>query len=225
MRSGGTALSTSVQAEKQGPSMTTRSPDCRRVAKSFRYSVTSPPELAMIRTSPAAGAKAMRDKTVANTMRRTEPSLGQTRARDRHLVRSSAGISTGAPPLEFHGAVYLSTAPNGARHKGADRRVTWPPTTSQAMSWKAGSAAGAALPGGRLISDAGVRRAIRQAVDGLAAAEAEVPPARIADRPAAFSFAQLGQRASRLLRDRHLLHRGRRGAAQGRENVVLGDQP
>src|SRR5262245_43261594 len=116
-------------------------------------------------------------------------------------------------------------APNGARHKDADRRVTWPPTTIQAMSREGGSAAGAALPGGRLVSDAGVRRAIRQAVDGLAAAEAEVPPAPIADRPAAFSFAQLGQRASRLLRDRHLLHSGRRGAAQGRENVVLGDQP
>src|SRR5262245_121783 len=116
-------------------------------------------------------------------------------------------------------------APNGARHKDADRRVTWPPTTIQAMSREGGSAAGAALPGGRLVSDAGVRRAIRQAVDGLAAAEAEVPPAPIADRPAAFSFAQLGQRASRLLRDRYLLHRGRRGAAQGRENVVLGDQP
>src|SRR5262245_37690206 len=105
MRSAGTALNTSVQAEKQGPSMNKRSPDCSRVGKSLMYFVPSPSELGMIRTSPAAGVKAMRDKTAANTMRRTEPSLGQTRARDRHLVRSSAGISTGEPPLGFHGAL------------------------------------------------------------------------------------------------------------------------
>src|SRR5262245_55224419 len=57
--------------------MTTLSPLCRRVAKSFRYSMTSPPELPRIRTSPAAGVRAIRDKAAANTMRRTEPSLGQ----------------------------------------------------------------------------------------------------------------------------------------------------
>src|SRR5262249_59232608 len=116
-------------------------------------------------------------------------------------------------------------AQNAESNKDADRHVTGSPTTAGAMSREAGSAAGAALPGGGLIGDAGVRRAIRQAVDGLAAAEAEVPRARIADRPAAFSFAQLCQRAAWLIRNRHVLHCGRRRAAQGRENVVLRAKP
>src|SRR5262245_41913601 len=93
------------------------------------------------------------------------------------------------------------------------------------MSRKAGSAAGAGLPRGRGVSGGGAGRAIPEGVARLAAPGARGPPCPHAYRPAAFSFAQLGQRASWLMRERHLLHRRRRGAAQGRENVVLGDQP
>src|SRR5262245_63595851 len=55
MRLRGTPLNTSVQAERQGPSMTTRSPDCLTLAKKSRYWPTEPPPLDRMRTSPSTG--------------------------------------------------------------------------------------------------------------------------------------------------------------------------
>src|SRR5262245_26761101 len=86
-------------------------------------------------------------------------------------------------------------------------------------------AARAALAGGRLVGDAGVCRAVRQAVDGCATAETEIPVARIADRPAACAFGELGERTARSGFDRFLLDRRRRLGPQRRQNVMLGHEP
>src|SRR5262245_52624627 len=52
----GIVLSTSVQADRQGPSMITRSPDCRTRAKTSRKLLTSPPGLDRIRKSARTGS-------------------------------------------------------------------------------------------------------------------------------------------------------------------------
>jgi hypothetical protein len=67
----GIVLNTSVQAEKQGPSMTTRSLDCRSSENSRKYCRTSPPELDTILTSAKVGTVAIRDKKTANITSRT----------------------------------------------------------------------------------------------------------------------------------------------------------
>jgi hypothetical protein len=69
MRLRGTALSTSVQAERQGPSMTTRSPDCLTLAKKLRYSLTDPPPLDRMRTSESAGAVHAKKRASASERR------------------------------------------------------------------------------------------------------------------------------------------------------------
>ena len=66
----GTTSSTRVQAEKQGPSMTTRSPDSRSNSKYFKKDVASPPGLASIRTSASAGLKQGRETRAARRARR-----------------------------------------------------------------------------------------------------------------------------------------------------------
>ncbi len=50
------SLSTSVQADRQGPSITTRSPEARTRSNKSRNGPTWPPGLARMRTSPHAGA-------------------------------------------------------------------------------------------------------------------------------------------------------------------------
>src|SRR5262249_9284380 len=72
MRLFGIVLNSSVQAERHGPSMTTRSPLARTAANSRRYSLTSPPGLDRIRTSPNAGARAANKNIVAQVIRRTD---------------------------------------------------------------------------------------------------------------------------------------------------------
>src|SRR5690349_5828753 len=56
IRSLGTMLSTSVQAERQGPSITTRSPVARTLSNRSRNGPTCPPGLEMMRISATAGA-------------------------------------------------------------------------------------------------------------------------------------------------------------------------
>src|ERR1051325_6202758 len=56
MRSFGTVDSPKVQADRHGPSITTRSPEARTRANRSRNGPTSPPGLARMRTSAAAGA-------------------------------------------------------------------------------------------------------------------------------------------------------------------------
>jgi hypothetical protein len=55
-------FSTSVHAERQGPSMITRWPDLRSWEKKVKYGSTTPPELEMIRTSAEAGPMRLSDK-------------------------------------------------------------------------------------------------------------------------------------------------------------------
>jgi hypothetical protein len=63
MRPCGIVLSTSVQAEMQGPSMITRWPDWRTVANMRRNEPTSPPGLDTMRKSARATAAEMRNIT------------------------------------------------------------------------------------------------------------------------------------------------------------------
>jgi hypothetical protein len=74
----GIALSTRVQAERQGPSMTTRSPDLRSCKKKFKYDSTVPPALDRIRTSAKAGPRATIDKAAKSIKRRIETSRAAT---------------------------------------------------------------------------------------------------------------------------------------------------
>src|ERR1700733_13804861 len=64
MRSLGTTLSTSVQADRHGPSITTRSPDARTSSNISRNGPTCPPGLARMRTSACAGGT-MRPHSIA----------------------------------------------------------------------------------------------------------------------------------------------------------------
>src|SRR5262245_51574745 len=165
MRLAGTALSTSVQADMQGPSITTRSPLCRSAANSFRYSMTSPPELDTMRTSAAAGVRQIRDRMAANTMRRTEPSLGQPRAPNalggRQLNREDAVRVPPGHADRTHHASASAGAAQCASCRSQPRTGIWAPRAADRCL-----AARAALAGGRLVGDAGVCRAVRQAVDG-----------------------------------------------------------
>jgi hypothetical protein len=63
MRPCGIVLSTSVQAEMQGPSMITRWPDWRIVANKRRNEPTSPPGLDTMRKSARAVTAGMRNIT------------------------------------------------------------------------------------------------------------------------------------------------------------------
>jgi hypothetical protein len=71
----GTVLSTRVQAERQGPSMTTLWPDFRTCAKKFKYDPATPPALDRIRTSAKAGPMTTSDKATQNIKRRIEALL------------------------------------------------------------------------------------------------------------------------------------------------------
>src|SRR5215469_11288503 len=70
MRSLGTMLSTSVQADRHGPSITTRSPDSRTFSNRSRNGPTSPPGLSRMRTSARAIMLAITHSTTAS--RRTK---------------------------------------------------------------------------------------------------------------------------------------------------------
>src|SRR5262245_19916310 len=65
MRSLGTVISTSVQADRHGPSITTRSPDSRTRSNSSRNGPTSPPGLDRMRTSARAGTIAVQSASAA----------------------------------------------------------------------------------------------------------------------------------------------------------------
>src|SRR3974390_1494907 len=70
MRLFGTMLKTSVQADRQGPSMTTRSPESRTSSNRSRNGPTSPPGLERMRTSARSGvAKAASTVMVATRVR------------------------------------------------------------------------------------------------------------------------------------------------------------
>src|SRR3954451_7469084 len=60
-------LTTSVHAERQGPSITTRSPDWRTRSNSSRNGPTAPPGLARMRISARAGRIAANSAAVATT--------------------------------------------------------------------------------------------------------------------------------------------------------------
>src|SRR3954454_25007370 len=70
MRLFGTVESTSVHADRQGPSITTRSPEARTCANRSRNGPTSPPGLARMRTSAEAGeARAVISRAAARIFR------------------------------------------------------------------------------------------------------------------------------------------------------------
>src|ERR1700730_17188448 len=65
MRSSGTMLRTSVQADRHGPSITTRSPEARTCSNRWRKSPTFPPGLERTRTSARANSDAMAHSATA----------------------------------------------------------------------------------------------------------------------------------------------------------------
>src|SRR5689334_3820783 len=67
IRSLGTMLSTSVQAERQGPSITTRSPVARTFSNRSRNGPTCPPGLARMRTSARVGASGVAQAMAASS--------------------------------------------------------------------------------------------------------------------------------------------------------------
>src|SRR5882757_8719671 len=66
MRSLGTMVSTSVQADRQGPSITTRSPEARTRSNRSRNGPTCPPGLARMRISDCAGGEIRLPSTAAS---------------------------------------------------------------------------------------------------------------------------------------------------------------
>src|SRR5215467_3214828 len=71
MRSAGTMLSTSVQADRQGPSITTRSPELRTCSNRSMNGPTWPPGLARMRTSARASMVAKNHRATASRRVRT----------------------------------------------------------------------------------------------------------------------------------------------------------
>jgi hypothetical protein len=61
-----------VQAERQAPSITTRSPDFRSCKKKLKYDVATPPAFDEIRTSAKAGPMTTNDKATQHIKRRIE---------------------------------------------------------------------------------------------------------------------------------------------------------
>src|SRR5262245_4980864 len=114
MRSCGTVLSTSVQAERQGPSMTTRWPDWRTIANSCRYEPTSPPGLDTMRRSARAATTEARSSTsvmAARAARAFPPTRERTASR---LDPTDSTLSSPAP--------MNIDAPSPERVKVLDRR-------------------------------------------------------------------------------------------------------
>src|ERR1051326_5179221 len=99
MRSLGIVLSSSVQAERHGPSITTRSPLARTAANSLRYPVTSPPGLDRMRAAAETGPRAASKKMVVRITRRTG-SLP--------LIRSASQPSHKSAPVVQRGALGCS---------------------------------------------------------------------------------------------------------------------
>src|SRR5215475_12379830 len=71
MRSLGTMLSTSVQAERHGPSITTRSPELRTFSNRSMNGPTWPPGLARMRTSARASMVAKNHSATASSRVKT----------------------------------------------------------------------------------------------------------------------------------------------------------
>src|SRR5689334_22044990 len=71
MRSLGTMLSTSVQADMQGPSITTRSPDSRTLSKISMKGPTCPPGLPRMRMSARASMVAKNHKATPSSRVKT----------------------------------------------------------------------------------------------------------------------------------------------------------
>jgi hypothetical protein len=95
MRPCGIVLSTSVQAEMQGPSIITRWPDWRTVANMRRNEPTSPPGLDMMRKSARAASAEMRNITRVMMAR-------GTRALPRVCERSGlVSILTSSAPMNY----------------------------------------------------------------------------------------------------------------------------
>src|SRR5262249_32182572 len=110
------------QADRHGPSMTTRSPLARTAANSRRYSLTSPPGLDRIRTSPKAGTRVARRNAAAKIARRTDSlpfSFPQART-----PPTPRPLGTARPP----GSVPAS-APRLSRHTGPE--ILGPPLRSR----------------------------------------------------------------------------------------------
>src|ERR1700742_2489282 len=71
MRSLGTMLSTSVQADRHGPSITTRSPELRTFSNRSMNGPTWPPGLARMRTSARASMVAITHSATASSRVKT----------------------------------------------------------------------------------------------------------------------------------------------------------
>ena len=73
----GTTLSTSVQADRQGPSITTRSPDARTLSNRSMNGPTCPPGLPRMRTSARASSVAKAHSATASSSGEDDPRDGQ----------------------------------------------------------------------------------------------------------------------------------------------------
>src|SRR6185437_1623851 len=102
MRLLGTTLSTSVQADRHGPSMMTRSPEARTRSNRSRNGPTCPPGLARMRISACAGGEARthsmagRSMILARSVRIIEPSFDR--------MTDSTGNGQPRPPVPLETA-------------------------------------------------------------------------------------------------------------------------
>src|SRR4051812_45472841 len=120
MRSFGTVDSTSVQADRHGPSMTTRSPDARTRANKSRNGATSPPGLARMRTSADAGDASRRNES-RMARANVDGMVGNSTGSSFRGVRLLAG-----EPKSRHGAISLDSgfAPSGAPRNDEEHLIT-----------------------------------------------------------------------------------------------------
>src|SRR5579863_2067075 len=159
MRSLGTMLSTSVQAERHGPSITTRLPDSRTRSNRSRNGPTFPPGLPRMRISVRAGAAAralaiaaikiatrIPVRTMAISFRRVRP--------DQNINRTSGGKvpSPGQRGICF-AQPYRSRAPTEAKAGfNANDTLTITPGAAQGRQSDAGGVE-AAIDGENLSGD------------------------------------------------------------------------
>src|SRR5579864_7241562 len=122
MRLAGTMLSTSVQAERQGPSMTTRSPESRTRSNRSRKGPTCPPGLARMRTSAWAGGVTNVQSIAA--MRQIPARNARMAGASFHFPTQDSGYSRSAKPAPrfrrtFVGSL-LSVASPAAQGRQSD---------------------------------------------------------------------------------------------------------
>src|ERR1700744_591992 len=120
MRELGTMLSTNVQAERQGPSMTTRSPELRTRSNRSRNGPTWPPGLPRMRTSAWTGDAVSALSTTATN----EIPANRARMPEASLILQRQAIAKRSTSFaQFRSAILqgaLSVPPRAAQCRQAD---------------------------------------------------------------------------------------------------------